>query len=202
LLAAAAVVIAGAPPFLGGCRALELVAARSLLDVELPEPVPGQRIDRETRPRSALWIALHLLAGEVVALCLMSVVPMALFLLAAQFGVRMAAGPGQPFGPLEAQHGVVAALFGVLAVAASVYGVAGLGTVARSMAPTLLGASQTEWIAALEARAERLAERDRLARELHDSIGHALTVTTLQAATARELLDSDTGFAREALRTI
>jgi signal transduction histidine kinase len=50
--------------------------------------------------------------------------------------------------------------------------------------------------------AARLAQRNRLARELHDSVGHALTVTTLQAAAAREVLDSDPAFARRALAAI
>jgi signal transduction histidine kinase len=45
-------------------------------------------------------------------------------------------------------------------------------------------------------------ERNRLARELHDSVGHALTVTTLQAAAAARVLDSDPEFARRALTAI
>jgi hypothetical protein len=39
------------------------------------------------------------------------------------------------------------------------------------MAPALLGPSPAERIAVLEMRADQLAERNRLARELHDSIG-------------------------------
>lgn len=70
------------------------------------------------------------------------------------------------------------------------------------MAPALLGPSQTERIAVLEARAAQLAERNRLARELHDSVGHALTVATLQAGAARELFDQDPEFVRRALHAI
>jgi len=47
-----------------------------------------------------------------------------------------------------------------------------------------------------------LAARNRLARELHDSVGHALSAVTLQAAAARKVLGSDPEFAREALRAI
>jgi signal transduction histidine kinase len=42
-------------------------------------------------------------------------------------------------------------------------------------------------------------ERTRIARELHDSIGHALTALHVQIAAARTLLDSDTEAARECL---
>jgi cation diffusion facilitator CzcD-associated flavoprotein CzcO len=41
-----------------------------------------------------------------------------------------------------------------------------------------------------------------VARELHDSVGHALGVVSIQAAAAERVLDSDPAFAREALRHI
>lgn len=68
------------------------------------------------------------------------------------------------------------------------------------MAVRLLGPSPAERLAAAELRAERLLERNLLARELHDSIGHALTVTVLQAGAAREL--GDPAFAARALEVI
>ena len=51
-------------------------------------------------------------------------------------------------------------------------------------------------------RAADLAERNRLARELHDSVGHALSAVTLQAGAARRVLDTDPEFVREALAAI
>lgn len=45
-------------------------------------------------------------------------------------------------------------------------------------------------------------ERDRLARELHDALGHSLTVVALQAAAARRCWSTDPGRARAALDTI
>lgn len=57
-------------------------------------------------------------------------------------------------------------------------------------------------LAAAEARAADLAVRNRLARELHDSIGHALSAIGLQASAARRVLDSDPEFVREALAAI
>ncbi|WP_371500791.1 histidine kinase [Kitasatospora sp. NBC_00374] len=64
-----------------------------------------------------------------------------------------------------------------------------VGRLQLRLAQGLLGPSRAERLAAAELRAERLLERNRLARELHDSIGHALTVTVLQAGAAREVAD-------------
>ncbi|MCD2103758.1 histidine kinase dimerization/phosphoacceptor domain-containing protein [Rhodococcus erythropolis] len=47
-----------------------------------------------------------------------------------------------------------------------------------------------------------LAERNRVAHELHDSIGHTLTAATIQAAVAGEVLASDPAAARAAMRSI
>ncbi|MET8836381.1 histidine kinase [Micromonospora sp. NPDC004540] len=197
-----AAVLAAVPVFLAGSRALEIAAARALLAVDLPEPAPVHRIDRETRLRAALWIALHLLTGALVLFAAISAFPMALVFLAGLAGVDTGVGPGDGFGPFDPDHPVAAGLAGLALLVALGYAVAGLGALAASMAPVLLGPAQAERIAALEARSARLAERNRLARELHDSVGHALTVATLQAGAARELIDSDPEFTRRALRAI
>lgn len=74
----------------------------------------------------------------------------------------------------------------------ALYGlVVGLGALATALARRLLGPSAAERLAALEERTEQLLERTRIARELHDSIGHALTVAVVQAGAARAAGDPE-----------
>lgn len=200
LLLALTVLIAGTPAFLGATRTLEIVAARALLAVDLPDP-PARPPDLEARLRSALWFAVHLIAGGAVGFAMLAALPVALAFIAAQLGIGTEALAGLQLGPLD-EDDPWWSLLGLAILVALVYAVAGLGRLAVLMAPVLLGPSAAERIAALEAEADRLAERNRLARELHDSIGHALTVTTLQAAAAGEMLDTDPEFVRRALRAV
>ncbi|MCZ7376723.1 sensor histidine kinase [Micromonospora sp. WMMC250] len=197
-----AALIAGTPLLLDGSRALEIAAVRALLGVDLPEPVPGHPGDRETRLRSALWIATHLVVGALVMIALFSALPMALAFIAQQFGIGTELISRERFGPLDGRDSGWLTVSGVALLVALGYAVAGLGALAGSMAPVLLGPAPAERIAALEREALQLAERNRLARELHDSIGHALTVATIQAGAAREVLHTDPEFVRRALTAI
>ncbi|MEV5572019.1 sensor histidine kinase [Spirillospora sp. NPDC052269] len=53
-----------------------------------------------------------------------------------------------------------------------------------------------------DARAARVEERSRIARELHDVVAHHVSVMTVQAGAARRIIDRDPGGAREAMSTI
>ncbi|MFJ6655612.1 sensor histidine kinase [Streptomyces sp. NPDC091377] len=75
-----------------------------------------------------------------------------------------------------------------------------LGAAVAGLARRLLGPSPAERLAVLEERTEHLMERTRIARELHDSIGHALTVAVVQAAAARTA--GDPAFTDRALTAI
>lgn len=182
MLAIAAVVslIGLVPPFLRGTRELEIAAVRALLRVDLPQPGPPAL---ETRLRAALWFAVHLAVGATIATALLAAVPLAFMGLSAR--VTLTSGGAA-----------------LLLLLGTVYATAGLGALAATMAPVLLGPSPAERLAAVEARERRLAERNRLARELHDSVGHALTATTLQAGAARAVFEKDPEFARRALEAI
>jgi len=202
VLALLAAVIGFVPAFLSGTRALEITAARLLLDVDLPDPPAVEVVGRETRLRAALWYAVHLAVGGAVGFALLVGVPLALSPLLVRAGPLAPALTDPGLGATRPGGAWVLSAVGVLLLIGVGYAVAGLGLLATVMAPVLLGPSPTERIAALEADARRLAARNGLARELHDSVGHALTVTVLQAAAAGQLLDTDPAFVRRALAAI
>ncbi|WP_446041287.1 sensor histidine kinase [Streptomyces sp. SID1121] len=83
------------------------------------------------------------------------------------------------------------ALFAPLPAVGFFAGIVWLGRLGAAAALRLLGPSPAQRLAALEERTERLLERTRIARELHDSIGHALTVAVVQAGAARAAGDPE-----------
>lgn len=201
VLALVTAVIVGSPPFLAPVRALEIAAVRTFLDVDartLPDPVGAPTV--ATRWRGAAWFALHLVLGALVTVGLLVAVPLATQLVLSAFGVDRAFLVQR--GPALASNPVGWLVLALLALVALPYGTALARRLLRQSAEPLLGPDQTARIAELEARADRLAERGRLARELHDSVGHALTVTTLQAAAAARQVESDPDAARRSLAAI
>ncbi|MCY0951467.1 sensor histidine kinase [Streptomyces sp. H27-S2] len=197
-------------------RRVLTASARRLLRVSLPEPVavrtstnpPGGPVpsmsapaaSRADRWRTPLWLLLHVAVGWTGALT---------------SGLLLFVGLTLPGGWLDAELGL--SLFGrsvrveggwqswavglgclVLAAAVCVL----VTNALRWSAPRLLGPSAAERLALAAERELRLAERNRLAHELHDSIGHTLTTTTIQAAVAGEVLSADPVAARAALRSI
>ncbi|MFF9282334.1 sensor histidine kinase [Streptomyces griseosporeus] len=183
-------------------RPLEAGAVRALCGIDPDRLAYGPGRGRVARGRTAAWFTLHLGFGGIVAGMSLAVPPLAAVLLAlplaAPFGGRL--GMPRSFGGAGAL--VLAPVTGAVLLLALAGCAAGAGALLARWAPALLGPTPEDRLAAAEARAADLAVRNRLARELHDSVGHALSAVMLQASAARRVLDSDPEFAREALAAI
>ncbi|MGI5452887.1 sensor histidine kinase [Streptomyces sp. CA-249302] len=139
------------------------------------------------RLRTVLWLEIRMALGAVaVASCVW--LPGLTYEL-----VRLALGHAREGIPLlgEIQPHWSYALLAPLPLIALYGVVVGLGELVTVLARRLLGPSAAERLEALEARTEQLLERNRIARELHDSIGHALTVAVVQAGAARAAGDPE-----------
>jgi len=184
------------PPFLHSVRVLDALAARTFLDADLPA-LPGRGTSASLR--GAVWYLALLATGAVAVLSLLICVPVAVTLVARQSGVTVLDRTLGALGGLPVVPAVVLAAV-LLVVPAYVFW--WLGELLRHLAPMLLGPSAQERITQLEEEKRQLAARNALARDLHDSVGHALTVTSLQAAAAERALDRDPEFVRSALAAI
>ncbi|MFE0073773.1 sensor histidine kinase [Nonomuraea sp. NPDC059023] len=179
-------------------RALEVNAAQGLLGVHVDTPPRQARRSWQERRRTAAWFTLHLGVGGIMSGCTLAIVPFTLWTLPLPW--RGATWLGYTVEPGWAA--LPWTLAGLALLVALVFAVAGSGALLARLAPVLLGPTPGERLAAVEEQARGLAERNRLARELHDSVGHALSVVTLQAAAAGRVLDRDPATARAALAAI
>jgi signal transduction histidine kinase len=194
------VAISSAVAFIPAVRILCRTAAETLLDVRLPEETPGGLRSWRSRRRTAVWWLAHIGVGGATGFAVVVGLPMILFLFQRPF---VGPDPGRRFlGRNLYFDPVWSVVLALVVLPAIIYLGAGVGALFARLAPVLLGPSPADRLALLERRTELLMERNRLARELHDSVGHALTVTTLQAGAAVRLLDTDPEFARRALTTI
>ncbi|GAA3179959.1 histidine kinase [Streptomyces virens] len=184
-------------------RPLESAAVRWLCGVDADRLADGPARGRAAKVRTALWFTLHLAFGGIVAGMSLAVPPFAAVLVvmpltAGVFGDRLGFPEvfGQPWAMALAPVAGVASLLALAGCAARA------GALLARWAPALLGPTPEDRLAAAEAPAADHAVRNRLARELHDCVGHALSAVTLQAGAARRVLDADPEFVREALAAI
>ncbi|MFJ9414974.1 sensor histidine kinase [Streptomyces sp. NPDC101227] len=205
-LALAAVIMAMACP--RAARRGSVRLANHLLGTDLPAPIKPASGERPWGPwanrlRTAGWLVPHMALGGLVTgltgLLLFSAVMLASVWLRGggavdAFGRHIKVDSGLP--------GLWAwgAVAGCLALAVAVC--AGSAAVLRLLAPVFLDHHPAERLAAVEEQMHQLAQRNRLAQELHDSIGHTLTASTIQAAVAGELMERDPDAARRALASI
>ncbi|WP_409492517.1 sensor histidine kinase [Amycolatopsis sp. cmx-11-12] len=196
------VLVVIASSFIPAVRVLEGAAVRELLDDPVPGVTFGPAGSWPVRLRSTAMYLLHVSTGCVVSLASLFV-PVAFgFTVAAPFTGRITLSTEDPIVVPVGWASAWIPLAFLLGVVALAYVVWGAGAVLTRVARSLLGVSAAERIAQLEKRTEQLAERNRLARELHDSVGHALSVVTIQAGAARRTLRSDPDFTEQALTAI
>ncbi|MFC5822516.1 histidine kinase [Nonomuraea insulae] len=181
-------------------RGLEVSAAQGLLGARVEVPPRQSGRSWQERRRTAAWFTVHLAVGGVVSGFTLAIVPFTLFTLGLPFAGRAMPVLGALVTP--GWNAMWWAMLGLATLAALVAIAVAAGALLARLAPVLLGPTPAERLAAAEEHARTLAERNRLARELHDSVGHALSVVTLQAAAAGRVLDRDPATARTALAAI
>ncbi|MGW5568102.1 sensor histidine kinase [Streptomyces tendae] len=175
--------LAGLLPWM---RVVEGVQARLLLtgrrpDEANPDIVVAPSVTWADRGRTVAWLEARLLIGSCVAMLTVQLPVLAVDLVNAARGGQQGHGAYVPLAGEHWWYGLLAPLPLLLLPAV----VVGSGELITRLARRLLGPSAAERLSALEERTEQLLERTRIARELHDSIGHALTVAVVQAGAAR-----------------
>ncbi|WP_330456501.1 histidine kinase [Streptomyces sp. NBC_00820] len=139
------------------------------------------------RWRTVLWLEVRMLLGSAAVFATVQLLVLAYELAKCAWGLPPSGVPLLEHLPPQRAYALLAPL-----PLFALYGaVVGLGELVTACARRLLGPSAAERLAALEERTERLLERTRIARELHDSIGHALTVAVVQAGAARAAGDPE-----------
>ncbi|MFB9661402.1 sensor histidine kinase [Glycomyces mayteni] len=178
-------------------REVERTAARRLLGAEFASPADDDSWN--TRWRTGCWFTLHAVVGGLLSGMTLALVPFAAYLVIN--GVRRLFGLGTsgPYGGLLTDWGL---LTGPLFLIALILLVAAVAAGVRALAPHLLGQGAADRLAASRAETARLAARNRIARELHDSVGHALSVVVVQSEAASRLITADPAFAATAMAAV
>ena len=200
-----------------GMASFERSLARGLLGVSIETPPSPLRegMDWFTKAKAILldsatwrsfaWLLLRFplgIAGFVVSIVALSitfallVAPLALL---ASDSITLEIN-GSPVN-LDA-YLWIGPIVGVLLVPISAWVVTGFGALHGVIARSLLGPSPSQQQARLVERTTQLEERTELAHELHDSVGHTLTMIVVQAGAGRHVFDKDPQFAKDALSQI
>ena len=202
LVAAVIVTVIGLTSLLPPVRTLEGAVASGLLDDAAADLPVGPARTWSEQFRATSWFYLHTIVGAIVSVLSLLIPAVAISLIVTALTGRSSTIQEIAMIQEIAIDRVWAAPLAVGLLIGLVLLVLATGVAAARTAPHLLGPDPASRLAELEKRTRELTERNRLARELHDSIGHALTVTTLQASAARTVLRTDPDFAERALLAI
>ena len=189
---------------LPGIRELEVTAASTLLDPHTELIIP-EVLRPAHRWRSAVWVAAHLVLSAVVVVVLVMLVPMMWYLMLSRTGIPAEAGaPSFDWVPNVHEPGELGPLLLVgVPVTVLAFGALWLlGVISARLAPAYLGPTHPDRVELAQQRLDLEAEHTRLARELHDGIGHALSIISLQAVAGRRLIGRDADRADQSLATI
>lgn len=196
---AGAVLLGGLLGLVPGVRELEVTGARSMLGTQAELVVP-RRPGLLHRLQDVAWVQLHLLLGLLAAGCLTMLLPASVVLVLES--VR-GAGAGTVIPIPTSMLGRAAAVgLGLLGAVVALTAAAPLGSLAARLAPRLLGPTARDRLEVALAKAEREADRIRIARDLHDGIGHDLTIVSIQASAGRRVLERDPSATAQALERI
>ncbi|MDZ5660212.1 sensor domain-containing protein [Nocardioides sp. S-58] len=173
-----------------GCGGWERALARRFAGVDVPD-APAVRHDRGVVRRLRLvvtsgstwrtlaWLGVRVLVSAAVLAALVLTGAAAAVLLAYSYSLDLP------------RHLLLDLLSVVLAAGCVLVAVHVLDLATRGLAvvaPTLLGAGAEERIAAMRRASVRVAGRTAVARDLHDTIGHSLTASLVQAEAAQRAL--------------
>ncbi len=197
---------------------------RTFLDVDIPEPAltlrgEGRLVERvkavlrdATTWRTLLWLNLRFPAGIATFVILVVFFTMSVTFMTspiwigfdpARFGfidpaVQIEINNWKP-GPSDLWWLVPS---GLITTIAFFHLVNGMAAAYRVGGEALLGPSLRRRAEVAESRATEAETRTRLAHELHDSIGHAMTLMVVQAGAGRKVFEDDPDFAMESLEII
>lgn len=195
------VVLAALVGLIPGMRLAEGVQAQLLLTPEeRGDPGASVAVAPSTswseRWRTSLWLEVRLVCAGLAGMATVWLSATAVDL------VRSAAGsqPSDEWFATGLGTHWWAALLAPVPLVMLLAVVVGCGELITAAARWLLGPTPAQRMTALEERTEQLLERNRIARELHDSIGHALTIAVVQAGAARAA--HDPAFTERALLAI
>ncbi|MFE7551556.1 sensor histidine kinase [Streptomyces gardneri] len=188
-------------------RPMSVAVARALCGIPADRLADGPARGRDAKARTAGWFTLHVGAGALISGASLALPPFAVSVAALPLWPALRESEVGRYWGLDRPWLLWAALpAGLLMLLALAATAAATGALLARQAPRLLGPSPADRLAAAERRAAEAESRNRLARELHDSVGHALSAVTLQAGAARRVLDTgdaaDLEFVREALTAI